>query len=81
MSTYLIPITNDKAVQAVDSGFYADIQYDVDDSAPIYIGMHVNKGASDSDTGWKIYKNTYSGANITRTQLAYGAWSSRASLF
>lgn len=81
MSTYSFPIVNNKTAQLSDLGFYADIRYDVDDLAPIYIGLHLTKGASTSDTAWKIYKFTYSGGNVTEIQLAYGAWANRASLF
>jgi hypothetical protein len=81
MTTYRIQPINNIKPQLSDLGFFADIQFDADDTAPIYIGMHLTKGASNSDTNWKIYKNTYSGSAITRIQLAYGAWSNRASLF
>lgn len=65
----------------MDSGIWADVRFDADDAAPIYTGMHVDSGAATSDTDWKIYKFTYSGANVTRIQLNYGSWDSRATLF
>ena len=82
MSTYQIPNINNKPPQLTDSGFYSDILFDPDDSQPIYIGLNVTNGADTTlDTSWKVYKFTYSGTNITRIQIAYGAWDNRASLF
>ena len=81
MSTYSIPNVNNNKPQLSDLGFYADIRFDVDDSAPTYIGLNVLNGASTTALGWKIYKFTYSGSNVTRIQLAYGAWDSRVGLF
>ena len=81
MSTYSIPEVNGSRPHLSDLGFYADIQFDADDSAPTYIGLNITKGASDGATDWKVYKFTYSGANVTRIQLAYGTWTGRAALF
>jgi len=82
MSTYRYSPVNNNPPTVVDPGFYADIRFDADDSAPTYIGLNVTNDASTStDTGWKVYKFTYSGSNVTRIQLAYGAWDNRASLF
>lgn len=64
-----------------DGGFYTDIRYDPDDSAPIYMGLNTSNGASTASATWKIYKNTYSGSNITRTQVDYGSWDGRVALF
>ena len=80
MSTYQIPSVNNLKPQLSDAGFYADIQFDASDAAPIYIGLNVTKGAADSTT-WKVYKFTYSGTDVTRIQLAYGSWTNRATLF
>lgn len=83
-STYQVPIINDYKPKLVDSAFYADIRYDADDSQPDYIGLHPENGAATDGTDgvdWKIYKFTYSGANATRIQIAYGAWDDRATLF
>ena len=81
MATYRAPLLNNGPAIASDAGFGADVRFDPNDSAPDYIGTHVTQGAATSDSGWKILKFTYSGANVTRIQLAYGAWDSRASLF
>jgi hypothetical protein len=62
-------------------GWYADIRFDADDSAPIYIGLNVLMGASQDATDWKIYKFFYSGSNVTEIQLAYGSWTNRATYF
>jgi len=81
MSTYQIPSVNNLKPQLADLGFFADIQFDASDAAPIYIGLNVTKGASDGATDWKVYKFTYSGSDVTRIQLAYGTWTDRATLF
>ena len=81
MSTYKIPEVNGLKPAMSDLGYFADIQFDASDAAPIYIGMNVTRGASDAATDWKIYKFTYAGSDVTRIQLAYGAWSARAGLF
>ena len=81
MSTYQTPNVNNRPPNLSDLGFYADIQFDTSDAAPIYIGLNIVKGASDAATDWKVYKFTYSGSDVTRIQLAYGSWTGRASLF
>ena len=81
MSTYSIPFINGTKPQLTDAGFYADIRFDADDSLPVYIGLSDTNGNSTSSGFWKIYKFTYSGSNVTRIQLNYGAWDNRASLF
>ncbi len=81
-STYQIPLVNNKPPQLADLAFYADILFDPDDSKPDYIGMNVLMGANTANAfDWKVLKFTYSGANVTRIQTAYGTWSSRVSLF
>lgn len=81
MSNYRPPILNNTKPQMADLGYFADIRFDADDSAPTYIGLHVTNGAATTDPGWKLYKFSYSGSNVTRIQLAYGAWDSRGGLF
>jgi len=81
MSTYQIPSVNNLKPQLSDAGFFADIQFDASDAAPTYIGLNVTKGASNASTDWKVYKFTYSGSDVTRIQLAYGSWTSRATYF
>lgn len=80
MSTYAIPLINNKPPQLVDSGFFSDIRFDTDDSAPIYIGLNVTNAAPTSNNDWKIYKFTYSGSNITRIQSQTGIWDNRVTL-
>ena len=80
-TTYTLPNINQRPPEPVDLGYYADIQFDADDSAPVYIGLNLTRGASDDATTWKVYKFTYSGSSVTRIQLAYGSWTGRASLF
>jgi len=81
MSTYKMPLVNDNRPVIADAGIYADIQFDPSDATPTYIGLNLTKGESDSALTWKIYKFTYDSGDTTRIQLAYGAWSNRASLF
>lgn len=81
MSTYSIPNVNNKPPQLVDPGFHADIRFDPNDAAPIYVGLNTLNGQSTTNINWKIYKFTYSGSSVTRVQLAYGAWDSRVFLF
>lgn len=81
MSTYTIPTVNDYKPKLTDSGFYADIRFDPNDSAPDYIGLNVVNGAATSATDWKIYKFTQVAGISTRIQLAYGSWDGRVALF
>ena len=81
MSTYQTPILNNRPPILSDLGFAADIRFDANDAAPNYIGINTTKGADTALTDWKIYKFTYSGANVTQIQLAYGSWDGRAGLF
>ena len=81
MPTYRIPSLNNIKPQLGDLGWAADIRFDADDSAPIYIGLNTTNGAATSSTDWKLYKFTYSGSNVTRIQLAYSSWDNRASAF
>lgn len=80
MSTYNSPIVNNRPPQVVDLGFYSDIRFDADDSAPTYIGLNVSNAALTSASDWKIYKFTYSGSNTTRIQSQTGIWDNRATL-
>jgi hypothetical protein len=81
MSTYSIPNVNNNKPQLADMGFYADIRFDADDSHPTYIGLNVNNDANTASLDWKVYKFTYVGTDVTRIQLAYGAWDNRIGLF
>jgi hypothetical protein len=79
--TYRIQEVNHQTVRAVDSDIWGVTLFDADDSAPDYIGVHLDKDAATSDPNWKVRKFTYSGANVTKIELAYGAWDDRVSLF
>ena len=83
-TTYETPSLNHKTPILSDAGFYADIRFDANDAAPDYIGLHPSSGAATDGTdpkNWKVYKFTYSGSDVTRIQLAYGAWNDRVALF
>jgi hypothetical protein len=72
---------NNRPVIPVDSGYYGTIAFDPDDSKPDYIGLHVSPQADvSSEDGWKVYKFTYNGNNVTKIQMAYGKWLDRATL-
>jgi len=82
MATFKALDINHKLPRITDGGIWADIRYDANDAAPDYIGLNRTNGASTSaDSTWKIYKFTYSGSDVTRIQLAYGAWDDRVALF
>lgn len=83
MSTYRQENVNQRPPQLVDAGFFADIRFDPNDGKPTYTGLNVDNGASTTSDNWKVYKFSYNGtsSNVTRIQLAYGAWDDRASLF
>lgn len=80
-NTYKSPSINQRPPQITDSAFYSDIRFDADDSLPDYVGLHIQNGASTTDTEWKLYKFTYNGSNVTRIQVAYGSWDDRATYF
>ena len=81
-SSYQIPNVNNKPPQVSDLGFYCDVRFDPNDSAPVYIGLNVKNGADTTlDTDWKVLKFTYDGSNVTRIQTAYGSWDERVALF
>jgi len=79
--TYRNPVINNTKPTLTDSGFYCDIRYDANDAAPDYVGLHPTSGAATTALDWKIYKFTYSGSDVTRIQIAYGAWDNRTGLF
>ena len=60
---------------------WGTILFDPDDSEPDYIGLHQNSEANTADNDWVIYKVTYKGANITKTQMTKGSYDNRKSLF
>lgn len=81
MSTYTTPFINNRPPELVDAGFYQDIRFDADDTAPIYIGLNTTNPALTSAVDWKIYKFTYgSGTAVTRIQSQVGIWDNRATL-
>lgn len=80
-TAYRRPVINDTPPQKVDMAYWGDVRYDPDDLQPIYIGQHLDTNASTTDINWKIYKYTYLTTNVSRVQLAYGAWDSRLTLF
>lgn len=73
-----LPSLNDFQYEQISAQI---IKFDADDSAPTYIGMHDDPNATDTQTGWIIYKFTYSGSNVTQIVKKRGSWSDRASLF
>lgn len=78
---YIRPLINNAPPQNVDLSYWADIRYDPDDLQPTYLGLHLDTNASTTDLNWKIFKYSYTGTNVNRIQLAYGAWDNRLTLF
>jgi hypothetical protein len=81
-NTYTLPITiNGRPPQPADLGWWGSIQFDPSDAQPNYIGLNLDKDASDNATDWKIYKFTYVSDEVTKIQLDYGSWTGRVALF
>lgn len=81
MSSYKKQVVNRESIRVADLDFWGDTRFDPSDSSPTYVGNHLVHGAATSDPNWKIRKFTYAVGNITRIELAYGAWDDRATLF
>jgi len=82
MSSYKSPVVSGRPPQVSDLGFYCDVRFDSDDSAPTYIGLNVDNGADvTTNNNWKILKFSYSGTAVTRVQTAFGNWTARATYF
>jgi hypothetical protein len=81
MSEHRSVVINARPPQTIDAGIFADIRFDANDAAPDYIGLNVVADASTASPDWRVYKFSYSGSDVTRIQMANGAWMSRASLF
>ena len=79
-NTYKLPLLNHRPPQPVDLGWSAEIKFDPSDATPTYIGLHTQAGASESDTGWKVYRFFYSGSDVTGVRLGYGDWTTRGGL-
>lgn len=58
----------------------AAVKWDADSSTPTYIGTHTNPDATEGQSGWVIWKFTYSGTNKTAGEKRTGSWTNRASL-
>lgn len=54
------------------------LEYDVDDNV-IYKGIAA-RGSATTDSGWLIFKYTWSSGNCTEIKTADGAWDDRSSL-
>lgn len=49
---------------------------------PIYEGRHKTPGASESDTGWYVWRYVWESGNMTHKMgPKIGAWGNRAGLF
>jgi hypothetical protein len=57
------------------------IQYDPDDSTPVYIGTNNVADASNDALDWRIFKFTYSGSNVIKIVKKTGSWTLRATYF
>lgn len=83
ISTYTVPTINNRIPQLSDSGFFMDIRFDPNATAPNYIGLHLTLNAPTSDPNWKIYFLSYdmgSPPNVTRFECQNGSWDNRVGL-
>jgi hypothetical protein len=58
-----------------------DVRFDPDDSRPIYIGLHIFRGADTASTDWTIFRFTYTTAtasDITQIEKRVLSWTGRA---
>jgi len=79
--TSIAPFMVNGALPVSDTASPGYTLYDVNDSAPIYIGTNNDSDALTSASDWTIYKHTYSGANVTAIRKKTGVWDNRASIF
>jgi len=56
------------------------VRYDVDDSAPIYIGTNESADSLESCADWLIWKFSYTTGKVTRAEARAGSWTGRAAL-
>ena len=80
MSSYVLPNINQRPPTLVDDGYYTEIKVDASTYSPtIYVGLHLDKGATTSSSDWKIYKIIPSGSDV-EIQVLYGIFDNRNSL-
>jgi len=76
-----LTVTMGDVEAATNNTYWRKTLYDYDgDDNVIYKGVHITYNAADSDTGHYIIKYTYTGDNLTKKQLATGAWTNRTGL-
>jgi len=72
----------DRAQRIALDAFWGDRRYDyAGGSNVIYVGCNVVHDAAQGDTTWVIWKYTYDGDNVVRTEgPVEGSWTGRADL-
>ena len=61
--------------------YWKDIRMEYSDGNLVYKGVHTDHNSATSDTGWEIWKYTWSGDGPTRIEGPLsGAWDNRATL-
>ncbi|HTJ53640.1 MAG TPA: hypothetical protein VL443_29500 [Cyclobacteriaceae bacterium] len=75
------------AIPQLDIAMVWEKRIEYDGNNPIYVGWNKEPNASTAKETWYIIKNTFSGSNLTRSQLPDEgalfnyAWDDRATLF
>ena len=71
----------DRMTIAVLGGYWRDQRFEYSSSNIVYKGVHELHNAATTDTGWQVWKYTWTGDDLTRVEGPLsGAWDSRASL-
>ena len=66
---------------AIDD-YWNSIQWDWESGpAPIYIGLHIDPDAADSNTEWRIWKFTWGSGKPATKRRKIGTWTGREALF
>ena len=76
-----LTITMGDVEKLLADNYWHDTRYDFTGNNPIYIGKHTTHDVATSDTGWFIWKFSWSGNNPTRKEgPLVGSWDGRAGL-
>ncbi len=70
----------DALIHAMSNIQWKDQRFAYSGNNLVYIGFHTSHNAATSDSGWYVWKQTYSGGNLTRRELLIGPWDDRATL-
>lgn len=70
-----------RLITNINEAHYPDVRTTWSGTYIEYLGKNVTADASVSGTDWLITKFSYTSDEITRKQMATGAWSNRGGLF